>query len=109
MKNMKPIINFKKGTRIARFPHNLILRSLVLGTLIIAGFQVSAQTQDAKYSQPKWWFGAAAGANLNFYRGTTQQIDADLTAPTAFHNGKGVGLFAFPIVEYHPDNSRLGF
>ena len=106
---MKPIINIKKGTRTARFPHNLILRSLVLGSLIIAGFQVSAQTQDTKFSQPKWWFGAAAGANLNFYRGTTQQIDADLTAPTAFHDGKGVGLFAFPIVEYHPDNSRLGF
>jgi len=44
---MKPIINIKKGTRTARFPHNLILRSLVLGTLIIAGFQMSAQTQDA--------------------------------------------------------------
>ncbi len=106
---MKPIINFKKGTRIARFPNNPILRSLVLGTLIIAGLQVSAQTQDAKFTQPKWWFGAGIGANLNFYRGTTQQIDADLTAPTAFHDGKGIGLFAFPIVEYHPDNSRLGF
>jgi len=106
---MKLIINIKKETRTARFLNKLNLRSLVLGTLIIAGFQVSAQTQDTKYSQPKWWFGAAAGANFNFYRGTTQQIDADLTAPAAFHDGKGFGLFAFPIVEYHPENSRFGF
>ena len=107
---MKPIINIKKGNPSTRdFLHKLIFRSLVLGTLIIAGLQVSAQTQDAKFTQPKWWFGAAAGANLNFYRGTTQQIDADLTAPTAFHDGKGIGLYAFPIMEYHPDNSRLGF
>ena len=106
---MKSIFNIKKGMRIARFPNNLIFHGLVLGSLILSGYQMSAQTQDAKFSKPKWWFGAAAGANFNFYRGTTQQIDADLTAPTAFHDGKGIGLFAFPIVEYHPDNSRLGF
>jgi len=106
---MKPIINMKKETCYARFPKILTVRSLVLSTLILAGTQFSLQAQNAQYSKPKWWIGAGAGANLNFYRGTTQEINSDLTVPTAFHDGKGVGLYAFPVVEYHPEDSRLGF
>jgi outer membrane protein OmpA-like peptidoglycan-associated protein len=75
--------------------------------LILTG--VSLQAQDAKYTRPSWWGGAAGGANFNFYRGTTQQLNADFMAPTAFHNGSGIGLFAFPYMEYHPVGAKFGF
>ncbi|MDP2335137.1 MAG: outer membrane beta-barrel protein [Bacteroidota bacterium] len=106
---MKSILNFKKGSRNARFPYSLTFKSLFISALVLAGSQVSVQAQDAKFTKPSWWFGAAGGANFNFYRGTTQEVNADLTVPTAFHNGNGLGLYAAPIMEFHPSNSKLGF
>jgi hypothetical protein len=41
-------------------------------------FQTSVQAQETievKYSKP-WYFGVAGGANFNFYRGSTQQMNA---------------------------------
>ncbi|GHN03086.1 hypothetical protein WSM22_45750 [Cytophagales bacterium WSM2-2] len=60
------------------------------------------------YTKPNWWFGVAAGANFNFFRGTTQQLNSDLTVPAAFHHGKGLGLFLAPLVEYHRPDSKWG-
>jgi len=109
---MKSNINFKKGSRLARFPYSLALKSLFAGAVIFTGMQMPLQAQEppvAKYTMPSWWFGAAGGANFNFYQGTTQQLTTDFIVPTAFHDGKGVGFFALPLIEFHRPESRLGF
>jgi outer membrane protein OmpA-like peptidoglycan-associated protein len=36
-------------------------------------------------------------------------LNSDLTVPTAFHFGRGVGLYLAPLVEYLPPDSKLGF
>ncbi|MBA4411445.1 MAG: flagellar motor protein MotB [Odoribacter sp.] len=106
---MKPITNFKKGSRNAWFPYKLTIKSVVISVLILTGLQVSVQAQEAKFTKPSWWFGAAGGANFNFYQGTTQQLTNDFMVPTAFHDGQGIGLFAFPVMEFHRPGSMLGF
>ena len=78
-------------------------------SMILIGIGTSLQAQDAKYSNPSWWYGVAAGANLNYYRGSTQMLNQDLTVPSAFHNGNGIGLYLAPLVEFHRPDSRLGF
>jgi hypothetical protein len=42
----------------------------------------------------------AGGANFNFYRGSTQQLNASFTSPKTFHDGFGAGLFIAPLLEY---------
>ena len=101
-----------KGSRIARFPLSLIAKSIFVGTLMLTAIQGPLQaqeTQEAKFTKPSWWFGAAGGANFNFYRGTTQQLTNDFMVPTAFHDGQGIGLFAFPVMEFHRPGTMLGF
>ncbi len=101
-----------KGSRIARFPYNLAFKSIIIGTLFLAGMQsplYAQETPQATFTQPSWWFGAAGGANFNFYRGTTQQLTTDFIVPTAFHDGQGVGFFAAPLIEFHRPDTRLGF
>ena len=83
-----------------------IFKSSMLLLLIGAGIFSSAQAQ---YKQASWWFGFAGGANYNMYRGSTQELNAGLTVPTAFHDGSGVGLFAGPVIEYHRAHSLFGF
>lgn len=67
-----------------------------------------SMAQEAQYEKPTWLLGVAAGANFNFYRGTTQRITADPMVPTAFHDGTGEGLFAAPLIEYRFPNSVWG-
>jgi len=105
---MKNIINLKSGSSNARSAITKTTKGLVLVALLVIGLQAHAQAQADKYTKPSWWFGAAAGANLNFYRGTTQELNADLTAPTAFRHGKGAGLYLAPLVEFHRPDSRWG-
>ena len=85
-----------------------MIRILFITILAILGFQVPATAQETNYEKPNWYFGAAAGANFNFYRGTTQQLNAGFTAPAGFHEGEGTGLFIAPLVEYHFPNSVWG-
>jgi outer membrane protein OmpA-like peptidoglycan-associated protein len=109
---MKPIIILKKGSCITRFSHRLALINFIISVLILAGMPSPLQAQkiqEVKFTKPAWWFGVAGGANFNFYRGTTQQLTTDFIVPTAFHNGEGVGFFAFPVMEFHRPESRLGF
>jgi outer membrane protein OmpA-like peptidoglycan-associated protein len=105
---MKAKTNFKKGSRMAWSPYSLPIKSLILSTLILTGIQATLQAQVDQFTKPSWWFGAAAGANFNFYRGTTQQLNSDLTVPVAFHHGNGVGLYLAPLVEFHRPDSRWG-
>ncbi|MFI5452759.1 OmpA family protein [Pedobacter sp. UC225_61] len=59
-------------------------------------------TVNAQTTAPKWWFGAAGGANANFYDGTTQRLNNSLIVPSAFHKGNGIKPFASVLVEYRP-------
>jgi outer membrane protein OmpA-like peptidoglycan-associated protein len=109
---MKLNSKIKKESRLARFPYSLALKSLFAGALIFTGMQMPLQAQETpvvKYTMPSWWFGVAGGANFNFYQGTTQQLTTDFIVPTAFHDGKGVGFFVLPLLEFHRPESRLGF
>jgi outer membrane protein OmpA-like peptidoglycan-associated protein len=73
--------------------------------LIFAGTAVNAQK--VKRTQPVWWFGESAAANLNYYRGTTQILNNDKTVPAAFHKGSGVKPYLSLLTEYRP-NKVLG-
>ncbi|HWY11013.1 MAG TPA: outer membrane beta-barrel protein, partial [Bacteroidia bacterium] len=84
------------------------IKNITLPILILLGIQSSVQAQVSEFKQPSWWFGAAAGANLNFYRGSTQKLNSDLTTPVAFHNGFGAGLYVAPLVEFHRPDSKWG-
>lgn len=85
-----------------------LLKGLMTGTLIITTLSSTLKAQEPAYTKPSWWFGAAAGANFNFYRGSTQKLNEDLIVPSAFHSGNGVGLYLAPLVEYHKPESMFG-
>ncbi len=106
---MKTNNMYKKESRLARFPYARGIKSFILGAVILLGMQTPVQAQDSiRYTQPSWYFGVAAGGNINFYRGSTQQLNADLTVPTTFHDGTGLGLYLAPLIEYRPASSRWG-
>jgi outer membrane protein OmpA-like peptidoglycan-associated protein len=100
--------NFKQRSSIRWSRYSLVIRSMICSAVILAGIQEPLQAQDAMYTKPTWWFGAAAGANFNFYRGTTQMLNEDLTVPAGFHHGNGVGLYLAPLVEYQRPESKWG-
>ncbi len=104
---MKNKNNFKKSGLILCSPDKLI-KSLMVSTLIFTTLTNTLQAQEPTYTKPSWWFGAAAGANFNFYRGSTQKLNEDLTVPAAFHSGFGAGLYLAPLVEYHKPASMWG-
>lgn len=112
---MKPILNINKGSRLSLFSYSLAIKCLFVSAMICTGVQAPVQAQKAKtvkkvqYTYPSWWFGTAAGANFNFNRGTTQDLNQNLFAPAAFHDGQGIGLYAFPIMEYRRADSKWGF
>lgn len=89
-------------------PFKLAIKSLVLSTFIITGIQAPLQAQEAPFTKPSWWFGGAAGANFNFYNGSTQNLNSGLKPPVAFHEGNGVGLYLAPLVEFRNPESRWG-
>jgi outer membrane protein OmpA-like peptidoglycan-associated protein len=105
---MKARINLIKGSDNTRSPIWIIKR-LIIATMILIGLQTAIVAQDATYTRPSWWFGAAAGANFNYYRGSTQELNDALTVPQAFHNGSGVGLYLAPLLEFHKPDKMLGF
>lgn len=103
---MKTQHYFKNKLQMLSSPDKLI-KGLIVSTLIFTNFS-TLQAQEPAYTRPSWWFGAAAGANFNFYRGSTQKLNEDLTVPAAFHSGNGVGLYLAPLVEYHKPESMWG-
>ena len=106
---MKTKNNIKKESRTARFPYARSIKTFILFSFLMMGMMTTAHAQDSiQYTKPSWFFGVAAGGNINFYRGSTQKLDAELIVPTTFHNGTGVGLFVAPLIEYRPANSVWG-
>ena len=89
--------------------NKLPLKNFIFIALVCFITQTSVQAQEIQYTKPSWWFGVAAGANFNYYRGSTQVLNENFTPPTAFHNGFGVGLYLAPLVEYHRPDSYWGF
>jgi hypothetical protein len=106
---MKVKTNFKKGSRMTWSLYTLPVKSIILSALILTGIQATIQAQETQFTKPTWWFGAAAGANINFYRGSTYQLNSDFAPPVTFHNGSGAGLYLAPLLEYHRPDTRLGF
>ncbi|MFV8353947.1 OmpA family protein [Flavobacterium sp. XS2P14] len=91
--------------------NNLPIKGLLLVSLTWLSAQTTVQAQEVKaikYAKPSWYFGVAGGANFNFYRGSTNQLNAAFTPPATFHDGDGVGLFIAPLLEYRPATSRWG-
>ncbi|HLP94869.1 MAG TPA: OmpA family protein [Saprospiraceae bacterium] len=86
-----------------------ILKSVVLCTFTWIAMHSSLEAQAVQYASPSWRFGAAVGANVNFYRGSTQRLDDNFAAPVAFHEGEGAGLYLAPLIEYHNPESIWGF
>jgi len=106
---MKLITNLKTGLRKAWSPYNLIVKSVFISAFILTGINTPLHAQDTEYTRPSWLFGVAGGVNFNFYNGSTHQLDAAFTPPVTFHKGMGYALYAAPLIEFHPQDSRWGF
>jgi outer membrane protein OmpA-like peptidoglycan-associated protein len=106
---MKNNIIFKKESCMTCIPINPSLKSLLLLTVLWLGVQMPAQAQEINYTKPSWFFGVAGGANFNFYRGSTHQLNSALTPPVTFHDGDGVGLYVAPLIEFHKPGTAWGF
>jgi outer membrane protein OmpA-like peptidoglycan-associated protein len=83
---------------------SLWLKRIFFNSLILICFHAAMSAQETQRTQPTWWYGGAAAVNLNFYGGTTQMLNSDLTTPAAFHKGFGDGLYLAALVEYRPDS-----
>jgi outer membrane protein OmpA-like peptidoglycan-associated protein len=105
---MKSQTTLKKGPNKNWFRYKLLFKSLIFSALTLISIQANAQTQDTLYTKPSWWFGGAIGANFNYYRGSTQELNSSLIVPAVFHKGSGLGLYLAPLVEYHKPDKRLG-
>ncbi|MFE3867221.1 OmpA family protein [Flavobacterium sp. LS2P90] len=102
---------YNETSCISLSPNKLTIKSVALIALSLLSFQTAVQAQETlpvKYTKPSWFFGVAGGANFNFYRGSTQQMNASFTSPKTFHDGFGAGLFIAPLLEYRPADSRWG-
>ncbi|MFV5687933.1 OmpA family protein [Flavobacterium sp. ZT3R25] len=108
---MKTKTNFKMGSCVTWSHNNLTVKSIAIIALGWLSMQTPVQAQqtiEVKYTKPSWYFGVAGGANFNFYRGSTHQLNDAFTPPATFHDGDGVGLFIAPLLEYRPADSRWG-
>jgi outer membrane protein OmpA-like peptidoglycan-associated protein len=106
---MKTNISFKTNTYIMKFLDKRLLNRFLLFTLLCFSAQTTLQAQEIYYTKPSWFFGVAGATNYNFYRGSTHQLNSNLTPPVTFHNGEGAGLYLAPLVEFHKPDTRLGF
>lgn len=103
----------KFRNKIKNVPRNagsiksLLIKTLMVSAFIITGIQTNAQTQ--QYSDPSWYFGVVVAANVNFFDGSTRQLNAEFTSPATFHKGRGVGVYAGGLIQYRPAKSVLGF
>jgi len=89
--------------------YTMTIKSVMICAFTMVILQSNLLAQTYEYTRPSWWFGAAAGANFNFYEGSTQQLDNNFRVPVAFHEGQGAGLYLAPLMEYHNPESIWGF
>lgn len=100
--------NLRKMSNIAWSSYSLTIKSVIVSALILTSIHSPIMSQVALDTKHSWWFGTAAAANIDFYRGSTQELNSAIIAPAAFHNGIGVGLNFAPIAEFHRPGSILG-
>ncbi len=105
---MKNNIKLNTKSALVHVLRSATTKSILSFILILTFVQVMSFSQENMYKKPTWWFGAAGAANLNYFRGSTQLLNAAFTPPVAFHNGKGTGWYAAPLIEYHHPSSGLG-
>lgn len=86
----------------------MVIKSFIFSALILSGFSISLKAQEVEFTKPSWRFGVAGGANINFYQGSTHQLNSTFPPPAIFHDGFGVGLYLAPLIEFQRPNSRLG-
>jgi outer membrane protein OmpA-like peptidoglycan-associated protein len=97
---------FKNVPRKAGTINSLLIKTLIVSAFVITGIHTKAQTQ---YSKPSWYFGVVGAANVNFFDGSTRQLNNEFTSPATFHKGRGIGLYAGGLIQYRPAKSVLGF
>ena len=102
--NIEPINRQK-----SRLNRSVFTKTIQILTLLLVTSLSTIQAQEAQYATPSWWFGAAVGGNLNFYRGTTRMLNESFTPPTSFHNGFGGGLYLAANIEYYKPKTSFGF
>lgn len=83
------------------------LQKVVLGLLLLI-ITTTANAQSNIITPPKVWFGISGAASFNQYTGTTQTLNSSTKAPTAFHDGKGVGAYVAALMEI-TSNKVWGF
>ena len=101
MKTLQFNLLLKKWKRSRRLSHQKPGRLLGKGILLLLAFlslQSSLKAQDRV--SPIWWFGASGGANFNFYRGSAQILNDNVTTSSSFENGFGVAPYVSVFVEY---------
>lgn len=106
---MKATFNFNEMPSSTKISNRYVFKSILIIALVWFNGMSTIQAQKIEYTKPSWWFGVAGGANFNFYRGSTHQLNSGFTPLTTFHEGDGIGLFVAPLLEYHKPNTRLGF
>lgn len=105
---MKNEINLKKTSCTACFFFCLIIKGIILSVMILTCILSAARAQAFRDMNHAWWFGTAVGANMNFYRGSTQELNSDLLSPAAFHNGSDAGLYFAALIEFHRPGTGWG-
>jgi len=93
--------------RKAWFNYSLLTKSLLVIAFLITAMQTKVAAQ--QYSKPSWYFGVVGAANVNFFDGSTRQLNAQFSSPVTFHKGRGVGVYAGGLIQYRPAQSVLGF
>lgn len=101
--------NFKTKLYTTCISGKILLNRLLLLTLLYISAHTTLQAQEVYYTKPSWFFGVAGATNYSFYRGSTHQLNSNMTSPVTFHNGEGAGLYLAPLIEFHKPDTRLGF
>lgn len=101
---------YSENSGIFRFFYSNPLKYLFLTLFFAANISLVASAQEKEYIRSPWWLGVATGGNFDLYHGGfPHQLNADTEVSGAFGTGKGTGYFAFPILEYHPEDKNWGF
>ncbi|TDO73561.1 outer membrane protein with beta-barrel domain [Flavobacterium chryseum] len=106
---MKTNISFKTKIYSTKTSGKTLLNRFLLLIVLCLSAQATLHAQEVFYTKPSWFFGVAGATNYSFYRGSTHQLNSNITPPVTFHNGEGAGLYLAPLVEFHKPDTRLGF
>jgi hypothetical protein len=102
---MKTKIYIKKVSLKVRHLLGLTIKNVILIGLILTVIHLPVYAQVFQAKNHSWWYGAAIGANLNFYRGSIRELNSDLITAVAFNKGSGVGLYLTSHIAFHRPGS----